>query len=86
MTKSPQLTLICAVLIVASLSSALAQSQPRDEYRGTTEQQEACKPDVLKFCGPEIPNVERITQCLRYYDFNKKLSPACSAVFAEKRR
>jgi hypothetical protein len=75
-----------AALVAASLSPALAQSQSREEYRGSPEQQEACKPDVLKLCGPEIPNVERITQCLRYYDFNKKLSPACSAVFAEKRR
>jgi hypothetical protein len=72
-----------AALAAASLLPALAQGE---EYRGTPQEQEACKPDVLRLCGPEIPNVARITQCLKYYDFNKKLSPACSAVFADKRR
>jgi hypothetical protein len=71
---------------LASVSPALAQGQPHEEYRGTPEQQAACRPDALKLCGPEIPNVERITQCLRYYNYNKKLSPECAAVFAEKRR
>jgi hypothetical protein len=79
MTRFPQLALVGAALIAAS--SALAE-----EYRGTPQEQEACKPDALRLCGPEIPNIERITQCLKYYDFNKKLSPACSAVFAEKKR
>jgi hypothetical protein len=80
MTKVPYFALVCAGLAVAFAPQALAE-----DYRGTPEQQAACRPDVLKLCGPEIPNVERITQCLRYYDFNKKLSPECSAVFAEKR-
>jgi len=78
------LAIICTALAVAS--PALAQGQPHEEYRGTPEQQAACRPDAIKLCGPEIPNVERITQCLRYYNSNKKLSPECAAVFAEKRR
>jgi hypothetical protein len=71
--------ILCAALIAAS--PALA-----GDYRGTPEEQAACRPDVLKLCGPEIPNVERITMCLRYYNSSNKLSPSCAAVFAEKRR
>lgn len=71
----------------AILGAALIAASPAlAQYRGTPEEQAACKPDVLRLCGPEIPNVDRITQCLRYYNYNKKLSPTCSAVFADKRR
>jgi hypothetical protein len=63
---------------------AFAQDRPREEYRGTPEQQAACTPDVFKLCSQEIPDVPRITNCLRA-NF-KKLSPDCAAVFAEKRR
>jgi hypothetical protein len=75
-----------AVICAAFAAASPALAQDRGDYRGTPEQQAACRPDVLKLCGPEIPNVERITQCLSYYNYNKKLSPECSAVFAEKRR
>jgi hypothetical protein len=78
MIRMSYFTILCAALIATS--PALAQ------YRGTPEEQAACRPDVLRLCGPEIPNVERITMCLRYYNSSNKLSPACSAVFAEKRR
>jgi hypothetical protein len=77
-TKFPLLAIICAILAVGP--AALAHA----EDRGTPEQQAACRPDVLRLCGPEIPDVQRITMCLRYY--MKKLSPECAAVFAEKRR
>ena len=86
MFKSPRLAIAGAALAAALVSPALAQAQSREEYRGTPQEQAACKPDVLRLCGPEIPNVERITQCLKYYDFKQKLSPECSAVFADKKR
>ncbi len=81
MTKVPYFALFYAGLAVAFASPALA-----DDYRGTPEEQAACRPDVLKLCGPEIPNVGRITQCLRFYNSSKKLSPECAAVFADKRK
>jgi len=71
-------SILCAALVAAS--PAVAQ------YRGTPEERAACRPDVLRHCGPEIPNVERITMCLRYYNSINKLSPDCAAVFAEKKR
>jgi hypothetical protein len=77
-TKLPLLAMICAIL--AAGPAVLV----RAEDRGTPEQQAACRPDVLRLCGPEIPDVQRITMCLRYY--MKKLSPECAAVIAEKRR
>jgi hypothetical protein len=83
MTRFARLALICMAFGVVLVSPTLARDL--GEYRGTPEQQAACRPDVLKLCGPEIPNVERITQCLRYYNSNKKLTPECAAVFAEKR-
>ncbi len=82
MSRFSYLAIICVTLIADS--PALAQS--RDQYRGTPEDQAACRPDVLKLCGPEIPDVGRITQCLRYYNSNRKLSPECAAVFVEKKR
>jgi hypothetical protein len=71
---------------VLVLGTALTVASPAlaGDYRGTPEEQAACRPDVLRLCGPEIPNVERITMCLRYYNSSKKLSPNCAAVFAEK--
>ena len=75
---------------LAMLSVALAAASPAlaqgPQYGGTPEEQAACKPDVLKLCGPEIPNVERITMCLRYFNSQRKLSPECAQVFADKRR
>jgi hypothetical protein len=67
------LTIVYAAFTAASEFPVLAQDWPQDEYRGTPEQQAACTPDVLKVCGPKIPDVTRIMLCLRYNI--KKLSP-----------
>jgi hypothetical protein len=58
-------------------TSALAQ-----EYRGTMEQQMACTPDVFRLCGAEIPDVNRITACLR--SNTPVLSAPCRAVFESR--
>ena len=50
-----------------------------DEYRGTMEQQMACTPDVFRFCGAQIPDVNRIVGCLRQN--TAQLSGPCRAVF-----
>ncbi len=50
-----------------------------EEYRGTFAQQMACIPDVWRFCSDEIPDVTRITACLRQNTPN--LSDGCRAVF-----
>lgn len=48
--------LALAVLLLAP-APALAQ--------GTAEQRAACTPEVLRLCGADIPDVARITGCLR---------------------
>jgi hypothetical protein len=63
-----------AVFGIAGLSLAAS-----DEYRGTFEQQLACTPDVWRFCGDQIPDVNRIVACLRQN--TSQLSGGCRAVF-----
>lgn len=50
-----------------------------EEYRGTMEQQMACTPDVWRLCSDQIPDVGRITACLR--ENTPQLSSGCRAVF-----
>ncbi len=50
-----------------------------EEYRGTFEQQMACTPDVWRLCFDQIPDVNRITACLRQN--TSQLSGGCRAVF-----
>jgi hypothetical protein len=50
-----------------------------EEYRGTIEQQMACTPDVWRLCSDQIPDVSRITACLR--ENTPQLSSGCRAVF-----
>jgi hypothetical protein len=64
---------LAAGILVLGFSGANAQ------YRGTPEAQQACTPDVMRLCNAEIPDVERITACLKRNRMN--LSPACKPVF-----
>jgi hypothetical protein len=50
-----------------------------EEYRETFEQQLACTQDVLRLCGDQIPDVNRIVACLRQNP--PQLSGSCRAVF-----
>jgi hypothetical protein len=69
------LSLALAMVSVGALqSSAFAQ-----EYRGTWEQQMACTPDVWRLCSDQVPDVGRITACLRQN--TPQLSNNCRAVF-----
>jgi hypothetical protein len=49
---------------------------------GTAEQQLACFDDAIKFCGSEIPDVQRITDCM--VRNIHKLSPRCRAQFGQR--
>jgi len=84
MTKLHRSALLYATLVVAPAPAVLAQDLSSDDYRGTATQRAACRFDVLRFCGPEIPNVRRITACLRANI--TRLSPSCAAVFDEQPR
>ncbi len=57
----------------------ILQAASAQEYRGTFEQQMACTPDVWRLCSDQIPDVNRITACLRQNTPN--LSDGCRAVF-----
>jgi hypothetical protein len=63
-----------------SIGGILVQSAASaEEYRGTFEQQMACTPDVWRLCFDQIPDVNRITACLRQN--TPQLSGPCRAVF-----
>ena len=70
-----------AVLAAGILVSVLggAFSSAKAQYQGTPEMQQACTPDVMRLCQAEIPDVGRITSCMKRNRLN--LSPACGAVF-----
>jgi hypothetical protein len=61
-------------MVAAPLGAARAQ-----DNRGTAEQQMACTPDVMRLCGAQIPDVDRIVACLR--ENTAQLSGPCRAVF-----
>ena len=67
----PVMSLACGV--------AFQTAAPAQEYRGTLQQQLACTPDVLRLCGEQIPDTNRIVACLRQN--TPQLSGGCRAVF-----
>jgi hypothetical protein len=73
MTRIRNAALGAAVLatLLASSSAGFAQ--------GTPEQRSACMSDAFRYCSSEIPNVPRITSCMKA-NFSK-LSAGCKAVF-----
>lgn len=70
MRKTASIGLVPAFLMLAA-SAAVAQ--------GTSLQRAACTPDVISLCSGDIPNVGKITACLRRE--KPRLSPACRDVF-----
>jgi hypothetical protein len=45
----------------------------------TPEQQQACSDDAFRLCGPEIPDVDRVTACM--VARQTELSPGCRVFF-----
>ncbi|SFI80782.1 hypothetical protein [Bradyrhizobium sp. Gha] len=69
-----------ALGMALAIGGIVAQSAAfAEEYRGTMEQQMACTPDVWRLCSDQIPDVSRITACLRQN--TPRLSSGCRAVF-----
>ncbi|AWN43936.1 hypothetical protein [Methylobacterium durans] len=67
------LRLIVGPMVLALMATTASHAEP------STAQREACTPDVWRLCSGEIPNVTRITACLRRE--KARLSPDCRAVF-----
>lgn len=74
--KAQRITLGVALAIGGIVAQCAASAE---EYRGTMEQQMACTPDVWRLCSDQIPDVNRITACLRQN--TPQLSSGCRAVF-----
>ena len=80
--KGPGMRARRIVLSLAiAIGGGIAVQNPAltEEYRGTWEQQMACTPDVMRLCGDQIPDVNRIVACLRQN--TELLGNACRAVF-----
>jgi hypothetical protein len=65
-----------SVLLAAVLASA---ALPKLGYAYTPEQQQACQGDAFRLCGPEIPDVDRVTACM--VQKQSQLSPGCRVYF-----
>ena len=75
--RAHRIILNLAMLITCGI--AVQTPVSAEEYRGTLEQQMACTPDVWRLCFDQMPDVNRITACLRQN--TPQLSGACRAVF-----
>jgi hypothetical protein len=61
------------------LALALVSYSTSSFALGTSEEREACTPDVFRLCSSEIPNVDKIISCMKAK--KSQLSPKCKAVF-----
>lgn len=71
-----QLTICLRIL---GLAFSLMSTPAASFSLGTSEQRAACAADAFRLCGPEIPDVDRITACMKANKAN--LSGPCKAVF-----
>ena len=67
-----QLGLMLATALSVSMLPGVGQAY-------TQEEEQACSGDAFRLCGPEIPDVDRVTACMvRKQD---QLSPGCRVYF-----
>ena len=52
---------------------------PAAGWAYTPDQQQACTDDAFRLCGPEIPDVARVTACMARRQ--AELSPGCRVYF-----
>jgi hypothetical protein len=64
------------VLVVAAVACSVL---PHVGYAYTPEEQQACQGDAFRLCGPEIPDVDRVTACM--VSKRSQLSPGCAVYF-----
>jgi hypothetical protein len=63
------------ILVLATLAAGIPALAAPALAQGTPEQRAACTPDALRLCGAEIPDVGRITACLKRE--RARLSASC---------
>jgi hypothetical protein len=71
----PKITRFGLMLAMALSASLLASAA----LAYTPEQQQACSGDAFRLCGPEIPDVDRVTVCM--IRNRSLLSPGCRVYF-----
>jgi hypothetical protein len=71
-TRGFTLGLMCAAVLGCSLLPTAGQAY-------TPEEQQACSGDAFRLCGPEIPDVDRVTACM--VARKAELSPGCRVFF-----
>jgi len=67
--------------IISSLAFCLAMLPAASHAFTQEDQRRLCTGDVFRLCSWEIPDVERITACMRRQRAN--LSPGCRSVFGK---
>lgn len=64
------------------LATALSASTlPSASQAYTQEEEQACSGDAFRLCGPEIPDVDRVTACM--IRNKSQLTPGCRVYFRE---
>ncbi len=69
-----QLGLMFATALSASMLPSASQAY-------TQEEEQACSGDAFRLCGPEIPDIDRVTACM--IRNKSQLTPGCRAYFRE---
>ncbi|MBT3071819.1 cysteine rich repeat-containing protein [Rhodomicrobium sp. Az07] len=71
---------VCAVVTAVFLATSAGAMAQYGGHRGTKDEQEACKPDVYRFCAEYVmpPQEDKIVACLK--SKRKELRPACRKV------
>jgi hypothetical protein len=69
--RTSKIVLLFAIAFAATAFSA----RPSLAF---SEAQQMCTGDAMRFCGHEVPNVQRITACMVRH--RAQLSPGCRAV------
>jgi hypothetical protein len=64
-------------LLLATVFALLIQPTTGRAY--TQEEEAACSGDAFRLCGPEIPDVDRVTACM--VRNKSQLSPGCLVYF-----
>ena len=67
-----QLALWFATMLALVMTPATSQAYTQDE-------EAACSGDAFRLCGPEIPDVDRVTACM--VRNKSQLSPGCRVYF-----
>ncbi len=66
--------------IILAAAFSLVAGATAQAMQISAEQREACTPDALRLCSSEIPDIGRVTACMKVN--RDKLSPRCQAAVA----